>query len=175
MRDRFGTVTPSRLTQVLFRITQPFHGCLSSVKGAYIHTYNLYVHQLEAVDRRKQTISDSTGDSNSGRSAVWHEFRSAVNIVQFSVMGPGVKRFHATLAGVARLRAAPGTTLRFCLSFPFSSLPPPPALLFLALWRYSMTSNFIPFVCNRRGHYLIEHRYDRSCLSVRNFNIIKPP
>lgn len=124
MRDRFGIVTPSRLTWVLFRITQSFYGCLSS-KGTYIHTYNLYVHQLEAVDRRKQTISDSVGDSNSGRSAVWHEFRSAVNIVQFSVMGPGVKRSHVTLAGVARLRTAPE------LPYDFASLSLPlPLLLF---------------------------------------------
>lgn len=39
-------------------------------KGTYTHTHNLYVHQPEAVDRRKQTISDSAGDFNSGRSAV---------------------------------------------------------------------------------------------------------
>lgn len=138
---------------------------------AHTHTHtptqNLYVHQPEAVDRRKQTISDSAGDFNSGRSAVWHGFRSAVNIVQFSVMSPGVKRSHAApAAAVVRLRT--GTTLRFCLLSPFSSP--------LRLWRCSMTaSNFVPFVCNRRGCYLIEHRCDRSRLSVRNFSIINSP
>lgn len=74
-------------------ITRSVRGCLF-IGGEGARTHRRYVHQPDVVDRRKQTVSYWPGHSELGRSTVSHELRSAVNIVQFSVMGPGVECSH---------------------------------------------------------------------------------
>lgn len=113
-RDRSKSVSKqSRLTQVPF---QELRGRFMGVRHAHRwreHTYHRYVHQPRGGWPLKANHFELGRPATPTRKIGGVPgFDRVVNIVQFSVMGPDVKRLH--VAAVARLSYHLWTTLQFC-------------------------------------------------------------
>lgn len=107
MRDRFA----SRLTLVPFR--ELLSSWVSVVSGENTHiVVGASINQKWLTTESKPFRTRPTDDSNSKDPQCHTGFDRTVNIVQFSVIGPGVKRSH--VVAVVRLPCNPRATLRFC-------------------------------------------------------------
>lgn len=105
----------------------------------------------EAADRRKHHFEPRPTDATIPTRKIRGVTRALighVNIVQFSVMGPGVKRSHVSLQ-----------LPDYCTA---PELPCDLAALRSQRCNRPTGSNFASFICNRRGCCLIERRYNRS-------------
>lgn len=132
-------------------IARSVRGCLSSGARARAHIVGTSINQTRLTAESKP-FRTRPGDSELGRSAVSHGLRSAVNIVQFSVMGPGVERSHVAA------RCPPITCPSTELPCDFATLRPA---------RFDSYQQFRSFRLQPgRGCYLIEGRYNRSRLNV---------
>lgn len=145
-----GSVNASRLTQVPFRELRDRF--MSVCHRWREHIDRQYVHQPRSSWPPKANhfeLSRPARRFQLGRSrGVTRAFDRPVNIVQFSVMGSGIKRSHVSLQSPDYRTAL--------------ELPRDLAALRSQRCNRSTGSNFASFICNWRGCCLIERRYNRS-------------